>query len=198
MDEAPSVPMELTADEDLLLRTEAGDASAAAALFDRYSDLIFAIGLRVLRDRGEAEDLVQEVFLGLVEKIRGFDPAKGSGRTWIIQIAYRRAFDRRVYLTRRSFYNGTDLERMQNTLQGKEGLEVQVLDVLTGEQLHAAFDELNERQRVTLELYFFEGLDLREISERLAESLENTRHYYYRGLERLRKSAIGMAHRDGK
>ncbi|MBZ5664171.1 MAG: sigma-70 family RNA polymerase sigma factor [Acidobacteriia bacterium] len=197
MDEAPSVPMGLV-DEDLLLRTEAGDASAAAALFDRYSDLIFTIGLRVLRDRGEAEDLVQEVFLGLVEKVRGFDPAKGSGRTWIIQIAYRRAFDRRAYLTRRSFYHGTDLERLQNTLQGKEGLEAQVLDLLTGEQLHAAFDELNEKQRLTLELYFFEGLDLREISERLAESLENTRHHYYRGLERLRKSAIGMAHRHRK
>ena len=197
MDEAPAVPMAPT-DEDLLLRTEAGDASAAAVLFDRHSDLIFTIGLRVLRDRGEAEDLVQEVFLGLVKKVRGFDPGKGSGRTWIIQIAYRRAFDRRAYLTRRSFYGGTDLERMQNTLEGRGGLEAQVLDVLTGEQLHAAFDELNEKQRVTLELYFFEGLDLREISERLTESLENTRHHYYRGLERLRKNAIGMAHRHRK
>ena len=76
--------------------------------------------------------------------------------------------------------------------------EEQIADLLTGEQLHAAFEELSEKQRATLEMYFFEGLDLREIGRRLAETLENTRHFYYRGLDRLRKSAAAMAHRNGK
>ncbi len=187
-----------SSDQDLVLQAQRGDRVALGALFDRYASLVLGIGLRTLRDRGEAEDLVQEVFLSLCEKVRGFDPSKGSGRTWIVQIAYRRAFDRRAYLFRRSFYDGTEVGHIQNTLQAAPGYEEQIADLLTGEQLHAAFAELSEKQRATLEMYFFEGLDLREISERLTETLENTRHFYYRGLERLRKSAVAMAHRNGK
>jgi RNA polymerase sigma-70 factor (ECF subfamily) len=193
---APESTTELS-DEDLVIRAEAGERAAVGLLFDRYSDLIFDIGLRILHDRGEAEDLVQDVFLSLFEKVKGFNPSKGCGRTWIVQIAYRRAFDRRAYLTRRSFYNGTDVERVKNTLEGAMGLEDQIADLVTGEQLHAAFEELNEKQRKTLQMYFFEGLDLREISEHLGETLENTRHYYYRGLERLRKVAATLARHRG-
>jgi RNA polymerase sigma-70 factor (ECF subfamily) len=57
---------------------------------------------------------------------------------------------------------------------------------------------LTDVQRATLEMYFFEGLDLREISGRLGESLENTRHFYYRGLERLRRAVSTMSRRDRK
>jgi RNA polymerase sigma-70 factor (ECF subfamily) len=181
-----------------LLRAEAGDRTAAAILFERFSDLILGIGVKILRDRGEAEDLVQDFFLSLFAKIKGFDPAKGSGRNWIIQIAYRRAFDRRTYLSKREFYGGTDLQRVENTLEDDSRLEEQVTDSVTGEQLHAAFEELAERHRATLEMYFFEGLDLREISERLGETLENTRHFYYRGLDRLRSIAAERAHRAKK
>jgi RNA polymerase sigma-70 factor (ECF subfamily) len=192
------VPAVTLSDEDLVLQAQHGDRTALGTLFDRYASLVLGIGLRTLRERGEAEDLVQEVFLGLCEKVRGFDPSKGSGRTWIVQIAYRRAFDRRAYLFRRKFYDGTELGHIQNTLQVEARYEEQMADLLTGEQLHAAFEELSEKQRATLEMYFFEGLDLREIARRLAETLENTRHFYYRGLDRLRKSAAAMAHWNGK
>jgi RNA polymerase sigma-70 factor (ECF subfamily) len=185
-------------DEELLLRLESGERAAAAVLFDRYAALLFGIGQRILQDRSEAEDLVQDLFLGLVDRIKGFDPSRGSARTWIIQIAYRRAFDRRAYLTRRSYYDGTDYQRVTNTIQAETGSEEQIAASLTGEQLHAAFEELNEKQQATLQLFFFEGLEFREISERLGETLENTRHFYYRGLERLRRSVAGLARRDVK
>jgi RNA polymerase sigma-70 factor (ECF subfamily) len=58
------------------------------------------------------------------------------------------------------------------------------------DRLQFAFEELTEIQRKTLKLFYFEDLDLREISERLREPLGNVRHHFYRGLERLRKSAI--------
>lgn len=185
-------------DEELLLRVEAHDRTAVGLLFDRYSSLIFGIGYRILRDKGEAEDLVQEVFLSFFEKATGFDPSKGSARTWIVQAGYRRAFDRRAYLTRRRFYAGKDFARIKNTLEGERDWEEQLADLVTGEQLHAAFNELNEKQRATLQMFFFEGLDLREISTHLGETLENTRHFYYRGLERLRKSVVALAHPMGK
>jgi RNA polymerase sigma-70 factor, ECF subfamily len=59
-------------------------------------------------------------------------------------------------------------------------------------QLFKALRTLNEKQQATLRLYFFDGCELREIAERLGESFENVRHYYYRGLDRLRKSAIEL------
>lgn len=182
-------------DEDLVLRLERGDRSALESLFDRYCDIVRGIGFRVLRDQTEADDLVQEVFLQLWAKAKGFDPAKGSGRLWVTTIAYRRAFDRRTQLRRRGFFDGTNIESIENTLMGALNGQEQLADFVTGEQLHAAFEELNERQRTTLEMYFFHGLDLREISERLGESLENTRHHYYRGLKRLRAIAVA-AKRD--
>jgi RNA polymerase sigma-70 factor (ECF subfamily) len=175
-------------DEDLVLQAEAGSRGAVTLLFDRYSAQIFSVGLRVLRDRGEAEDLVQEVFMGLLHKVKGFDPQKGCGRTWILQIAYRRAFDRRDYLTRRSFYNGADADQLKNVLSNSSKLEEQVANSVTTEQLRSTFAMLSENQRRTLQLFFFDGLTLREISERTGESLKNARHFYYRGLERLRNS----------
>jgi RNA polymerase sigma-70 factor (ECF subfamily) len=174
-------------DEGLLLRLESGDFAAAAPLFERYAAAIFGIGFRTLRDRGEAEDLVQDVFLHLCVKAKGFDPDRGSARTWIVQIAYRRAFDRRSYLGRRGFRAGTDLALHTNIPE--KGSVDALYDRLAAEELRAGFEQLSRQQRATLEMHFFEGLDLREISARLGETLENTRHFYYRGLDRLRRLA---------
>jgi RNA polymerase sigma-70 factor (ECF subfamily) len=57
---------------------------------------------------------------------------------------------------------------------------------------------LPNTQRATLELFYFEGLDLREISQKLNQPLGNTRHHFYRGLERLRKSAFVQSLREAK
>ena len=179
-------------DEELLARAQAGEHDAVGVLFDRYAGLVFGIGLRILRDHGEAEDLVQDLFLRLIEKTNTFDPSKGCARTWMVQFAYRRAFDRRSYLERRRFYSGTNGESLKNAFQ-EVLFEERIAARVTGEQLHAAFQELSERQRATLELFFFEGCNLREVGARLGETLENTRHFYYRGLERLRRTATALA-----
>lgn len=200
-DAAPSSAFDTSlSDEHLLLRAERGDRPALELLFDRYSTIILGIGLRVLRDKSEAEDLVQEVFLRLCgkDKDKGFDPRKGAARTWIVQMAYCDAFDRRAYLGRRHFYDGTNVEAAENTQQGGSNTEDRLATLVTGDQLHAAFSELNEKQRATLEMYFFGGFDFREISKELDETLENTRHLYYRGLERLRKSTGALGRRKRK
>jgi RNA polymerase sigma-70 factor (ECF subfamily) len=81
---------------------------------------------------------------------------------------------------------------------GGTDLEREIGSRLKHAQLQKAFAELPDVQRVTLELFYFEGLDLREISERLNEPLGNTRHHFYRGLERLRKSAFVQRLRETK
>jgi RNA polymerase sigma-70 factor, ECF subfamily len=177
-------------DEELLARLQAGDSSALDLLFDRYSRLVLGIALRVLRDYGEAEDVVQEVFFHIFKKASLFDPLKGGAKAWIVHVALHRALDKREHLGRRGFYLGTETDSLDDTLIGETDLDREIGAKLNRAQLEKAFEELPEMQRRTLELFYFEGLELREISEKLNEPLVNVRHHYYRGLAKLRKSAI--------
>jgi len=90
-------------DEELLARVQKKDYDAVGVLFDRYARLFLGVSYRILANRVEAEDMVQKVFLRLCQKSNTFDPAEGSVRTWMVQFAYRRSFDRRSYLRRRFF-----------------------------------------------------------------------------------------------
>src|SRR5581483_340338 len=173
------------------------DYSATDLLFDRYAALIYGIALRTIHDRGEAEDLVQDVFLHLCQKVRGFDALRGSARSWVIQIAYRRAFDRRAYLTRRKFYDGTNVELLANTINGN--CERTLENLITADEFRSGFEKLSEKQSATLKMFFFDGLEFRDIAERIGDTVENTRHHYYRGLERLRQEvATSMSPRARK
>jgi RNA polymerase sigma-70 factor (ECF subfamily) len=188
--ERQEAALPVVSDEEILGRLQSNDSAALSLLFDRYARVALGIARRILRDSGEAEDAVQEAFLYIYQKSALFDPAKGTARSWIIHIVYHRALDRREYLARRSFYIGTDVGPLDDALLGETDLDREIGSKLDREQLKKAFEGLEERQRRTLELFYFEGLDLREISKVLGEPLGNVRHYYYRGLEKLRKNAF--------
>lgn len=168
-------------DEEALTRLKAKDKDALEVLFERYSKMVLTIGFRILRDYGEAEEVAQNVFLYLYQKAELFHSEKGTARAWIAQVAYHRALDRREYLAHRQFYLGTDLTVPPDTLSGGNDVELEVGAKLKREQLLKAVEDLPEKQRKTLQLFFFEGLELSEISERLGEAVANVRHYYYRG-----------------
>jgi len=185
---APQCP--IPSDEEVMAGLQSNDASALEILFDRYSRLVFGIARSVVRDSGEAEDVVQEAFFYLYKKSTLFDRSKGSVKSWILQIAVHRALDRKSQLARRGFYAGADIGSLDDTLLGETDLDREIEAKLNRAQLEKAFEWLPETQRLTLELFYFEGLDLREISQKLNEPLGNTRHHFYRGLERLRKSAF--------
>jgi RNA polymerase sigma-70 factor (ECF subfamily) len=174
----------------MMTRLQAKEPDALDVLFKRYSRLVFSIALGIVHDHGEAEDVVQETFFYLYQKAMLFDASKGKAKPWIVQAAFHRALDRKSYLNRRGFYSGTEIGSLDDTLLGETDLDREIGAKLNWEQLEKAFEELPEMQRLTLELFFFEGMDLREISEKLNEPWENIRHHFYRGLERLRKSAF--------
>ena len=185
-DASPSSPK--SEDEALMVRVQAGDESALGQLLERHSRLVLGIGYRILRDTGEAQELVQDVFLHAYRKCQLFNPERGSFRGWLIRITCRRALDRREYLNLHRFYDDRNLEDFVDVFQATTNLEYQAQLSRSEEALQLAFKDLNEKQRMTLELYFFEGYTLREISERMNESLSNVRHYYYRALDRLKTS----------
>jgi RNA polymerase sigma-70 factor (ECF subfamily) len=175
-------------DEELMAWMQAQDSKALDLLYNRYARLVFGIALRILNDKSEAEEAVQETFFSLYQKATQFDPAKGSGKSWVVQIAFSRARDRKAYLLRRGFYSGTDIDALNDTLQGQGDIEREVSARIDLAHLLSAFEDLTHMQRKTLELFYFQGLELREISQRLNEPFGNIRHHFYRGLERLRKS----------
>jgi RNA polymerase sigma-70 factor (ECF subfamily) len=119
-------------------------------------------------------------------------------KNWIAQIALHRSLDRKSHLDRRGFYAGTDLDSLDDTLSGDADLDREIGSKLNRAQLEKAFTRLSPVQRETLVLFYFEGLDLREISARLGESFGNARHHFYRGLERLRKSSFVQGLRENK
>ena len=185
-------------DEDLMARLQSNDCNALDALFKRFSRLVFGIALRILGNRGESEDIVQDVFFYMYQKPTLFDPAKGSAKGWIVQIAFSRALDRRAHLSRRAYYSGTNVDVLADTLVGSTDMEQEVVARLNRTHLQRAFEDLPVVQRRTIEMFYFEGLELREISQRLDESLGNVRHHFYRGLQRLRKNSFVQGLREAQ
>ena len=175
-------------DEDVMERLRKGHPDALPVLFDRFYRLVLRIASRILRDPGEAEDVMQEVFLEIFNKAAQFDPAKGSAKTWILQYAYHRSLSRRQYLTLRNFYDRRQGGEGQFSASCSLDLSWRGLTVQEWRRvIEQGLATLNEKQRKTLELACFQGLLLSEIAECTKESLPNVRHYYYRGLEGLRK-----------
>ena len=183
-------------DEGLMDSLKENDQDALAELFRRYSRLVFSIGFRILEDAGEAEEIVQDVFLYLHQKSTQFDQAKGSAKAWIIQVTHSRSLDRKKFLRRRHFYVGTDVVELADTLAGTSDVERHVMSKWNLGQLEIALRDLPDKQRRTLEMFFFDGLALKEIAQKLGESAENVRHHYYRGLQKLRRNGIVQTLKD--
>jgi RNA polymerase sigma-70 factor, ECF subfamily len=182
------VRMPNLSDEDVMERLRKGDPDALPVLFDRFYRLVLRIASRILRDTGEAEDVMQEVFLEIFNRAAQFDPAKGSAKTWILQYAYHRSLSRRQYLALRNFYDRRQIGEREFSESCSLDLSWRGLTVQEWRRvIEQGLATLNEKQRKTLELACFQGLLLSEIAERTKESLPNVRHYYYRGLEGLRK-----------
>lgn len=176
-------PVQEGSDEDLLSQVSVGSQEALCILFKRHGRSVRNVCYRILRDAAEAEDIRQEVFLYLFEKASLFRADKGSAASWIMQITYHRAIDRRRYLDFRQHYSFQDLdEERQPASNGGRLVEAIAGQALLG-QLR---EQLSTEQQQTLELHFFEGYSFREIAEKTGQTLGNIRNHYYRGLERLR------------
>ena len=176
-------------DEQLLASLCNEDKEALGILFRRYARIVRGIALKVLRDRSEADDLVQDVFLLIHRDCHKFDPSKGSARFWVVQMAYHRALSRRRALTSRHFYTYIDLDDAVDWLPDSMATRCQhSIEASLGKSTaRKMFDALSRDQRETLRLHFIEGYTIEEVAAKLGQSKGNIRHHCCRGLERLRK-----------
>lgn len=156
-----------TADElsSVMARVAEGDNDAFATFYDATSRTVFGIVLRVLRDRAQAEEVAQEVFLEAWKMAKRYDARQGTPAAWINTIAHRRAIDR-VRSVERS------VQRDQRHAEGElQTTAPDVSDLVVardeGDRVRKAMAELPEAQRVALALAYFEGRTQREVAEML-------------------------------
>lgn len=192
-------------DEDLELmrRVTARDETAFARLFDRHSALVLGVLSRMLRNRAEAEEILQEAFLQAWEQAGRYDPARATPRGWLLVLARSRALDRIRSRTARS-----DREE-RSVLDGAQPTTTEPLgsSELEAEErrrgVAAALATIPPEQRRAIELAFFSGLTHREIAERLATPLGTVKSRILLGMNKLREvlgaggtSPRGRAHRS--
>src|SRR5438132_8870483 len=180
-------------DEELMQQATTGRHDALAILFDRYHHLVFDVALRIVRDPGEAEDVVQSVFLDVFRAMANFDSRKGILKVWLLQYAYHRALHRKRHLVSNHFYRWENLEAAIELGSGRPLWGELPEAVRLAEQM---LDNLKPRQREVVELTYYEGLTAEEIARRLGESPHAVRHHLQRGVAALR-AAFGNANEKG-
>lgn len=191
----------VTTDEVLLERVSRGDREALSVLFRRHARMVRILGERILRNTSEADDLVQEVFLFVFRKAGLFNSDRGSARSWLAQVTYHRAFDRRRYLASRHFYS--NLELQEAMLQAEEPTALttsydDTIEAAVGRDALRRIDEaLTEVQRRVMRLHFFDGYTVQEIAEIIGQTASNVRNHYYRALEKMRKEIFSNERGEG-
>jgi RNA polymerase sigma-70 factor, ECF subfamily len=178
-------------DRELMTRVSTRDGSAFARLFEVHAPLTLGLLDRILGRRGEAEEVLQEVFLQVWMQADRYDGARSTPRGWILMLARSRALDRirrRDSVRRREEAAGEEASDAVSPV-GTERLES--LD--RKRQVASALGLLSQDQRRCIELAFFEGLTHTQIAERLAAPLGTVKSRILLGMNKLRQALSAQA-----
>ena len=183
-------PGATAADHTTLERMARGDHEALAELYDRHSRLVYSLALRIIRDQGEAEDIVQEVFSQAWRQAGRYEARRGNVIAWLLNLTRSRAIDR---------LRGRQ-SRPEAASDSLLAIDIPDLTLPVDEQLslegrasrvRAAMKELSVLQRVAIELAFYEGLTHVEIAERLELPLGTVKTRIRQGLLKLKDRLAG-------
>jgi RNA polymerase sigma-70 factor (ECF subfamily) len=171
-------------DVDLIGRLQRRDPQALAELYDRYGRLAYSLILRVVRDTGVAEDLVQETFLRVWNRVQGFDADKGSIGPWLLAVARNRAIDYLRSTTGRA-RNSLELDASDHPALYSD-MEKDLLVSDKARRIKAAMLKLSPNQREVIELAYFEGLSQTEMAARMGQPLGTVKTWVRTALKNLR------------
>src|SRR6185503_17892371 len=168
-------------DGALIASIRAGNQSAMAELYDRYSSIVYAVAMRVLGDTAAAEDVLQEIFMQLWRNPGTFDASRGSLAPWLAVIARNRAVD--VLRKRRP---QDDIENV--TLSVEPDLAAEADRSRVAGKVRAVLSQMPALQRSALEMAYFEGYSHSEIADKTGEPLGTIKTRIRAGLMLLRKA----------
>jgi RNA polymerase sigma-70 factor (ECF subfamily) len=168
-----------------LARVAAGDRPALRMVYENTSMKLFGVCLRILNDRSEAEDLLQEVYVTVWRKAASFDPDRASPITWLVSIARNRAIDR--------LRSGAGKKRRMEPIEAADAVSdpapaaIEHLErVQQRQRLARCLDELEARQSAAIRAAFLDGATYEELAVRMSVPLGTMKSWIRRGLLKLR------------
>ena len=181
-------------DVALIKAIAAKDEAALAQIYDRYRVILFGLLMRILNNREEAEDVLQEVFLQVWRKAGDFDETRGRPFTWLVTLGRSRGIDRLRTLASR--------ERVAEAgaREVSEEISDAASDAFRSEQrglVNDALAQLPDEQKRPLMLAYFEGLTQSEIATNLGAPLGTVKTRMRTGLIKLRELLAGQGESFG-
>lgn len=190
---------------NLLARTGLGDRAAFATLYQKTSAHLLGVVLRIQRDRGLAEDIVQEIYINVWRAAGSFDAAQSQPMTWLTSIARNRAIDS---LRRRQAQpqtvsasagdaEGTDEDAYSQHADEADGPMELLSRASDARSLEACMRGLSPAQRHSVALAFYDGLSHAEVAAHLRQPLGTVKSWLRRALTALKSCLDNAAQRDG-
>jgi len=179
-------------DEELAKRLQQRDPQAMADLYDRFGRLVYSVILAIVRDAGVAEDLVQETFLRVWNRMNAFEAGKGALGPWLLAIARNRAIDYIRSVQSRMQRNTYEFDAREHPSLFVD-MEKDVLNSDSARSIRKALEKLTENQRKVIELAYYEGLSQTEMAERMGQPLGTVKTWVRTALQLLREDMVQVA-----
>ncbi|ARD42306.1 sigma-70 family RNA polymerase sigma factor [Actinomyces gaoshouyii] len=166
----------------LLARVAQGEEQAFAELYDAWAGRLLALIMRIVIDRAQSEEVLQEVMLEAWRRAPSFDPSRGTARAWLVTMARHRAIDRV-----RSAQAARDREdAWQAYLPDADVTLAEVEERIEAGRVREALDTVGEPHRTTIALAYFTGLTHTEIAKRMGVPLGTVKSRIRDGMAKMR------------
>ncbi|MBI1748627.1 MAG: sigma-70 family RNA polymerase sigma factor [Acidobacteria bacterium] len=181
-------PDEQGSDLEIVSRMARHEAEAFTVFYDRHAPMIFGLLCRMLGDRPEAEDALQETFWQIWRQAAAHDPARGSPLAWLVQIARSRGLDRLRQTKLRARRDGGPVEVLHDRLRAENATDIEVMARENQQMIHKTLSGLPPDQRKAITLAYFDGLTHMEIAERLQTPLGTIKTRIRLGMRKLQET----------
>ena len=186
------VLLRLAEDPSLARRLKAHEPKAMNDLYDRYGRVAYSVIYRIVRNSSTAEDLVQETFLRIWNRMQSFDAERGALGAWVLTVARNRAIDYLRSMDGRMEASAIELDHLERPgLFAK--LDATALAIDRVRRLKSAFEKLTPAQRQVIELAYYEGMSQTEMAERLKQPLGTVKTWTRSALKVLRDELAEVA-----
>jgi RNA polymerase sigma-70 factor (ECF subfamily) len=186
----PSTPVEGPPLARWIASVAIGDQSAYRRLYDATSPKLFAVALRILRDEGRAEDVLQDSFMNVWNSARGYDPSLSAPMTWLITIVRNRALDYVRRTDRAVELDDTLAETLESDATGPQDAAILGQESAA---LRGCLKRLDDGQRQVIAFAYFQGLSHSELAASMRMPIGTVKTWIRRGMEKLRRCLDGGA-----